>query len=217
MVNSFLAGQQKIHQAFWPSGLWGSYDETPYALDVDKAKALLAEAGHAGGGFKVTIDTLRDSPFPEIAQSLQQNLSKAGIDSQIILSEGKMLWPKYRARKHDLIVARWSPDYVDPHANADSFAHNPDNRDEAKLTGKLAWRTSWFDPEVNALTEAAAMEINLAERERLYHKLQRKVQELSPFSIMFQLNEQVASRKGVTGFVSGSNFDLVFYRTVTKQ
>ena len=216
MANSFLAGQYQIHQSFWPAGLWGALDEKPFKLDIDKAKALLAEAGHADGGFEVTIDTLNESPFREIAQSIQQSLSKVGIGSEIILSEGKTLWPKYRARKHDLIVARWSPDYVDPHSNADSFAHNPDNREEAKLTGKLAWRTSWSDPSINALTEKAANELDLGQREKLYMDLQRQVQEASPFSIMFQRSEQVAMLKNVKGFVSGSNFDLVFYRNVTK-
>ena len=141
MVNSFLAGEYKIHQAVWPSGLWGSYDETPFSLDIGKAKALLAEAGYPNG-FKIKIDTLTEAPFSEIAQSIQQSLAKAGIESQITLSEGKTLWPKYRARKHEIIVARWSPDYVDPHSNADAFAHNPDNRLEAKLTGVLAWRNA---------------------------------------------------------------------------
>ena len=216
MVNSFLAGQYQIHQAIWPAGLWASYDETPYKLDIEKAKALLAEAGHPGGGFKVSIDTLNESPFQEIAQSVQQSLSKVGIESEITLSEGKTLWPKYRARKHELIVARWSPDYVDPHSNADSFAHNPDNREEAKLTGKLAWRTAWEDAEITALTEKAARELDLGQREKLYHELQKQVQERSPFSIMFQRSEQVALRDNVKGFVSGSNFDLVFYRNVTK-
>ena len=46
--------------------------------------------------------------------------------------------------------------------------------------------------------------------------LQRQVQEASPFSIMFQRSEQVAMLKNIEGFVSGSNFDLVFYRNVTK-
>jgi peptide/nickel transport system substrate-binding protein len=41
-------------------------------------------------------------------------------------------------------------------------------------------------------------------------------QRVSPFAIMFQQNEQLARRKNVDGFVSGSNFDLVFYRNVTK-
>ena len=34
---------------------------------------------------------------------------------------------------------------------------------------------------------------------------------------MFQQTEQVVRRKNVQGFVSGSNFDLVFCRNVTKQ
>jgi len=216
MVNSFLKGQYRVHQAIWPAGLWASYDETPFSLDIDKAKALLAEAGYPNGGFKVTIDTLTESPFSEIAQSIQQGLSKVGIESDIVLSEGKTLWPKYRARKHEIIVARWSPDYIDPHSNADSFAHNPDNSLEAKLTGKLAWRTSWYDTEINALTEAAARELDLGKRKQMYLDLQRKVQAVSPFSIMFQHSEQVAMQKNVKGYVSGSNFDLVFYRNITK-
>ena len=216
MVNSFLAGQFKIHQAFWPSGLWASYDETPFSLDLDKARALLAEAGYPGGGFKIRIDTLTKSPYPEIAQSVQQSLSKIGVESQITLAEGKTLWPMYRARKHELIVAQWSPDYVDPHSNADAFAHNPDNRLEAGLTGKVAWRTSFFNPEINAMTEAGAAEIDPVKREQIYLKLQKRMQEIGPFTIMFQKSEQTALRRNVKGYVSGANFDLVFYRTITK-
>jgi peptide/nickel transport system substrate-binding protein len=216
MVNSFLTGQFKIHQAFWPSGLWASYDKTPFSLDLDKARTLLAEAGYPGGGFSIRIDTLTKSPYPEIAQSIQQSLSKIGVESEITLAEGKTLWPMYRARKHELIVAQWSPDYVDPHSNADAFAHNPDNRLEASLTGKVAWRTSFFNEEINGLTEAAAMEVDTAKREKLYATLQRRMQEIGPFTIMFQKSEQTALRANVKGYISGANFDLVFYRTVTK-
>ena len=216
MVNSFLAGQYKIHQAFWPSGLWASYDVTPFSLDLDKARALLAEGGYPGGGFSIRIDTLTKSPYPEIAQSIQQSLSKIGVESEITLAEGKTLWPMYRARKHEIIVAQWSPDYVDPHSNADAFAHNPDNRIEAGLTGKVAWRTSFFNPEINALTEAAAKEVDNTKREQLYATLQRRMQEIGPFTIMFQKSEQTALRANVKGYISGANFDLVFYRTVTK-
>ncbi len=215
MQDSFLAGQFVIHQAFWPAGLWGALEETPYSLDVAKGKELLAKAGH-GDGFSVRIDTLSNSPFMEIAQSVQSTLSKAGIKAEIVTSEGKTLWPMYRARKHELILARWSPDYVDPHSNADAFAHNPDNRLEAKLTGVLAWRNAWQDPAINELTVRARNELDVDTREQLYLELQRKMQQKGPFTVMFQQNEQVARRKNVKGFVSGSNFDLVFYRNVTK-
>jgi len=216
MEGSFLKGQANIHQSFWPSGLWASADDRLYGLNVDRAKALLAEAGH-GGGFEVTIDTLNSSPYMDIAQSLQQTLGQAGIEAEIIPQDGSALWPKYRARRHELILARWGPDYLDPHSNADSFAHNPDNRAEAKLTGKLAWRNAWADEAVNALTVTASQETDLERRRHLYAALQRLHQRVSPFAIMFQQNEVVARRDDVEGFVSGPSFDLVFYDTVTKQ
>ena len=106
MVGSFLAGQYKVHQAAWPGGLWGALEDTPFSLNVEKAKALLAEAGH-GDGFSIRIDTLNASPFPEVAQSIQATLAKAGIKSEIVTAEGKTLWPMYRARKHQLILARY--------------------------------------------------------------------------------------------------------------
>jgi peptide/nickel transport system substrate-binding protein len=215
MANSFLAGQFVIHQAFWPGGLWGALDDKPFKLDVAKAKSLLSEAGHSDG-FSLKIHTLTNSPFPEIAQAIQATLAQGGIKSEITTAEGKTLWPLYRARKHDIILARWSPDYVDPHSNADAFAHNPDNRLEAKLTGVLAWRNAWADDGSNMMAVKARNELDLGKREGLYLDLQRKLQHDSPYAIMFQQNEQVASRKSVQGFVSGSNFDLVFYRLVTK-
>ncbi len=216
MANSFLAGQFVVHQAFWPGGLWAALETIPYKQDVAKARSLLTAAGHADG-FEITIHTLTNSPFPEIAQAVQSDLAKGGIKVNIVTLEGKTLWPKYRAREHEIILARWSPDYVDPHSNADAFAHNPDNRLEAKLTGVLAWRNAWADDASNALAVKARNELDLDKRKQQYLELQEMLQKKGPFIIMFQQNEQVARRKTLQGFVSGSNFDLVFYRNVTKK
>lgn len=215
MADSFLRGQWVVHQSFWPSGLWASYDETPYTMNVEKAKAALEKAG-VGDGFEIRIDTLTASPFPEIAQAIQAGLAQAGIEAEIVTQEGKTLWPMYRARKHQLILARWSPDYVDPHSNADSFARNPDNSAEAKLTGVLAWRNAWQDEKSNEMVTEAATSLDLEKREQIYLDLQKMLQEKGPYVIMFQTNEQNVRRKNVEGFVSGPTFDLVFYRNVTK-
>jgi len=216
MANSFLAGQFVVHQAFWPAGLWASLDTIPYHQDVARAKTLLAEAGYPDG-FELTIHTLTNSPFPEIAQSVQANLAKGGIKANIVTLEGKTLWPKYRAREHEIIMARWSPDYVDPHSNADAFANNPDNRFEAKNTGYLSWRNAWADAASIDLAIRARNELDLAKRKQEYLELQAMLQKKGPYVIMFQQNEQVARRQNLQGFVSGSNFDLVFYRNVTKR
>lgn len=216
MADTFLRGQFIVHQTFWPTGLWASIaDEPVYHLDVDRARELLTEAGYPDG-FSLTIDSLNTSPYLEIAQSVQQTLGLAGIEAEIVPQDGSALWPKYRARRHELILARWSPDYVDPHSNADSFAHNPDNSEEAQLTGVLAWRNAWADEAITSLAVEARNEIDLDRRAELYAELQRVHRDTSPFIIMFQQNEQVVRQDDVQGFVSGPLFDLVFYRNVTK-
>jgi len=215
MADSFLSGQWVVHQTFWPKGLWASFEEAPYSLDIEKAKSLLADAGHSDG-ITVKIDTLTASPFPEIAQAVQATLAQAGIKSEIQTQEGKTLWPKYRARKHELILARWSPDYVDPHSNADAFTHNPDNREEAKLTGKLTWRNAFANEEMNELTDMARQSADPEERLQIYLQLQKMLMDDGPFVIMFQTNAQESRNKGLSGFVSGPTFDLVLYRNVTK-
>lgn len=215
MQNSFLKGQFQIHQSAWPNGLWGAYNEAPFAMNVEKAKALLAEAGYPDG-FEIRMDTLNSSPYPQIAQSVQATLAQAGITASITTAEGKTLWPMYRAQKHQLILAQWSPDYIDPHSNLDAFAHNPDNRPEAKLTGVLAWRNAWADDKMNAMVVAARNEADLGKRETLYHDIQRDLQSKSPYVVMFQQTEQSAVRKEVEGYVSGATFDLIFYRNITK-
>ncbi len=215
MSDSFLKGQFDVHQAAWPEGLWAAYNETPYELDVEKAKALLAEAGYPDG-FEITLDTLNESPYPEIAQSVQATLAQAGIRANIQTAEGKTLWPMYRARSHELILAQWSPDYVDPHSNLDAFARNPDNTAEANLTGVLAWRNAWADDEMNQMVTAATQEQDRAKREQMYLDIQKKLQEEGPYAILFQQVEQSVKRKDVQNFVSGPTFDLIFYRNVTK-
>ena len=149
VADSFLSGQFVVHQAFWPRGLWASYSATPYRLDLARAGALLAQEGH-GQGFAVRLATLTSPPFPAIARAVADTLAEIGIEVQVETTAGAELWPRYRARRHQLILAPWSPDYVDPHSNADAFARNPDNRPEANLTGVLAWRNAWADDEVNA-------------------------------------------------------------------
>ena len=137
-----LVSGRSVYRApgVWPRGLWAAHTETPYRRDVARAKALLAHTGH-GDGFALRIDTLTSPPFPAVARALRATFAEAGIDAQVVIWEGAELWPRYRAREHELILAPWSPDYVDPHSNADAFARNPDNRPEANLTCSGACRT----------------------------------------------------------------------------
>ncbi|MGH6718125.1 MAG: ABC transporter substrate-binding protein [Alphaproteobacteria bacterium] len=215
MVDTFLKGSFKVHQAFWPSGFFASYTETPYHLDVDKAKALLAEAGYPDG-FDLKFDCINLSPQQEICQNLQSTMAQAGIRVEILPGDSKQVITKYRARNHEMVSLYWSPDYMDPHSNADTFARNPDNSDEAQ-SKPLAWRNSWDIPELTAEANAAVLERDADKRAAMYIEMQKKIQDDGPFVIMFQSTEQAALRSNISGFVSGPTFDTVFYRNITKS
>jgi len=214
MADTFLKGNFIVHQSFWPSGFFASYDENPFYLDVEKAKALLAEAGYPDG-FEIQIDTMNTSPFPEIAQSIQQTLAQAGIKANIVQQDGNQLFPLYRGRQHQIVLIYWSPDYMDPHSNADSFTRNPDNSDEP-ASKPLAWRNSWVIPELTALSDAAVLEQDTEKRKAMYHDLQKQAQADGPFVFLFQPTTQVALRSNLQGYVHGPTFDVIYYRLVTK-
>jgi peptide/nickel transport system substrate-binding protein len=206
IADTILAGSATVHQSFLPQGFLGAIADQPYALDVERAKALLAEAG-LPEGFEVTMDTINTSPVIDIGQAIQATFAEAGVQLEILPADDKQTLTKYRARNHDIYIGRWGPDYQDPHTNADTFASNPDNRDEAKLTGKLAWRNAWEIPEMTAKTEAAVLERDAASRAQLYEEIQREHQETSPFVLMFQDIELVAERANVQGMIWGPSFD----------
>ncbi|MBL0715086.1 MAG: ABC transporter substrate-binding protein [Desulfosarcina sp.] len=211
---TILKGTMVPHQAFLPTGFLGALEDKPFKLDTAKAKKLLAEAGYSDG-LTLTMDTRNNFPTLDMAQAIQATFAQGGVKLEILPMDGKQALTKYRARNHDVYIGRWGPDYQDPHTNADTFAKNIDNSDQAKAK-PLAWRNAWDIPEMSKKTDAAAKEKDPQKRAQMYLEIQREHQATSPFIIMFQDIEVAAERSNVQGFVLGPSFDSNFYRGVTK-
>jgi peptide/nickel transport system substrate-binding protein len=216
MVNSFLKGQMKVHQSFLPEGFLGAIDDNPYKLDIDKAKALLKEAGYPDG-LDLTLWVRNDQQRLDMAQSIQATLGQAGIKITLKTGTGSEILGDFRARKQQLILESWGPDYPDPQTNASTFASNANNSDEAKLTGVLAWRTAWDAKETTPMVEAAVVEKDSDKRAKMYEDMQRKMQKEAPFAWMFQEVAQTAIRKNVDGFGAGGALSSAFYWPMTKE
>ncbi|GAB5467780.1 MAG: ABC transporter substrate-binding protein [Rhodospirillales bacterium] len=215
MAESFLKGNYIVHQAFLPKGFLGAIDDRPYKLDIEKAKALLKEAG--AEDLEIEIFVRNDQDRLEMAQSFQNTLAQAGVKASIRTGTGKEILGEYRSRNHDIYLGAWGPDYSDPHTNADTFAKNPDNSPEAQLTGILAWRNAYPATEETPITNAAVLERDTDKRRQMYEKVQRIHQANSPFAPMFQLIEQVASRNNVADFSAGGSIHSAFYWPVKKN
>ncbi|UJF17799.1 ABC transporter substrate-binding protein [Vibrio sp. SS-MA-C1-2] len=213
MTDSFLKDQFKVHQAFWPSGMPGALNENLYSLDVEKAKAILKEANQEG--LTLSMDYINGEPFNSMAQSIQATFAQAGIQLNLVPGTGNQVITKYRARTHESILLYWAPDFIDPHSNAKSFAYNADNNDSAYVS-TTTWRNGWQDTALNAKVEAALQESNRETRLAMYRDLQKEVMDNSPFSIMFQNQEQSALRNNVQGYEQGTNNHQIYYHNVSK-
>lgn len=212
---NIVEGTYKHHESFLPKGFLGAIDDKPYKFDPAKAKELLAKAGYPNG-FTVTMDVRSVNPITDIAQAIQSSWAQAGIKLELIPGDGKQTLTKYRARTHDIYIGQWGPDYLDPHTNAETFAINENNGEDAK-SKTLAWRNAWDIPEMTKVTQAAVLEADAAKRAATYGTLQREHQKVSPFVIMFQQVEVSAMRKGVSGWVIGPSSDTNFYAPIAKN
>jgi peptide/nickel transport system substrate-binding protein len=204
-----------VHQNFLPIGLLGASKDNPYKLDVPKARALLAKAG-VGSGFKVTIDMRTVQPVQGLTEAYQQTLKQAGIDLEILPGDGKQTLTKYRARQHDIYVGQWGADYWDPHTNADTFARNPNNADDAK-SKPLAWRNAWDIPELTRKSDAAALERDGKKRAKMYEEIQAEFRRTSPFVMLYQQTEVAAYRANLSGLKIGPTSDSTYMFAVAKK
>lgn len=198
LASTVMAGRGDLRQTFIPKGVFAGIDDQPFRKDPAKARRLLDSAGYTADE-PLELLTLSQSPFVEIAQSIQAGASEIGLDIRIRQMVGAQLWPIYRTRQHQLVLAAWSSGYPDPNAMAETFIVNPDNADDALLTGRPAWRNAWYAPELNRLALRAGAERSEVQRERLYLQLQKRFFEESPLIILFQSRERIAVRSNLRG------------------
>ncbi|MEO8244121.1 MAG: ABC transporter substrate-binding protein [bacterium] len=214
MADTIMKGVVIPHQSFLPKGYLGALDDLPYSLDIEKAKSLIAESGIKDP--HVTLSVRNAADRMDVAQSIQNTFGQAGITVDLEVGEGAEQLKQYRARQHDATLQTWGPDYPDPNTNSSTFAENPDNSDEAKNTGYLAWRNAYDPGALTAESQAAVLERDPAKRVEMYADLQKKSRETSPFIVIFQQARNTALRSNVKDFYTGGAVDAAAYWLVTK-
>ncbi|MBC7578745.1 MAG: ABC transporter substrate-binding protein [Tardiphaga sp.] len=185
--------------SFAQIGAVGALDESegqPFKLDLDKAKALLTEAGYADGfTAKLIFGTLQHSA--PLAQSVQQNAARVGVKLTLERMSNAQLFAKVRGRDYQSAMQAWQTSVPDAHGNASRLVYNPDSRPEAKLTQIPVWRTGFQSKELNEKVDVALLEPDVAKRNALYAELQRDAMAKGPFAIMFQMYNIAAIRNDV--------------------
>ena len=197
---TLLHNHSEVRQSPVPVGVFGALPKSfmPYKLDIERARKLLAEAGHPNG-FSADLVCLNSFPYADLAQHLQQNAEKAGVKLRITQMVGSQLFQRARARKYEIYMAGYGFNYPDANNIFLRHGYNPDPSDKAQDTLSVAWRSGW-DPgaKFNDMVRAAQVERDQPKRRAIYEELQRMHIATSPLIYLFQRLSVHALRKDVT-------------------
>ncbi|MCG6901983.1 MAG: ABC transporter substrate-binding protein [Rhodobacter sp.] len=189
------------HQRPINSGALGELDDEGFALDIEKAKSPLAEAG-CPDGFDTTLRMITNQEFLDSATAIQATLAQAGINAEIITGDGRQIYGAMRERTFELLVGRGGGQLPHPDSNLRAMVHNPDNSGEAKLTNYQGWRTSFFDENLNKMIEDALVETDAAKQLTMYQDIQRYMDDvvisIQPFSERVVTAANQADVDGIT-------------------
>jgi peptide/nickel transport system substrate-binding protein len=169
-----------------------------YSEDLDKARSLLAEAGHPNG-FDTEINISDSLPrWAPIAQLLQENFAKVGINARIQSQTLSALSEKLFARSMPLSIGGGIPWLADPWYALFLWCHS----------GGYGNFDSYNNPEVDKLIEKLRFTPE-PERTVLAGKIQRVVINDAPRLYLGQPMEAVVLRDDVTGYLfTGEDSDF---------
>jgi peptide/nickel transport system substrate-binding protein len=166
---AYFGELQATQTRYLPDIFWFNQEaESFYSFDLDKAKALLAEAG-LGDGFELSISIAPDVILgsKEMAQVWQQDLAQLGIDATIEEKEQALFFDDYFAGNFQAIAYTLGDGTIDP---AIYLANNSPLRTENNTCGI---ETQDFFEEYAQLIADGSSTIDRDARKQTYDRLQQ--------------------------------------------
>lgn len=155
---------------------FGFNDALPaYAHDPARARALLAEAGHANG-IDITLDSI--AADRETAEVLAQMLTGAGIRARVQVWEGAVLTPIWRdnaRNERQALLTGWGSGALDPTGIMEPTLKS---RDRGNTAG-------YANAEVDRLITAAGSEPDTEKRAALWREAQAIISREAPWVFLW--------------------------------
>src|SRR6185295_10298112 len=163
-----------------------------YSYDVEKAKALLKEAGVAEGTEVTSIGLAGSADETAILSTIQQMWSAVGVKLNIEQLDNATRTARYRAGEFQMRVSLWTDDIADPSEITSYFAYFPNIE---------SLHSGYQDKTIDSLFEASQKESDKAKRADQYKQIQDIYMKAAPILFLYQSPYPVALRKNVKGFV----------------
>ncbi|MGL5956005.1 MAG: ABC transporter substrate-binding protein, partial [Brevinema sp.] len=193
IINSVFFGSGTLASSIIYETVVGHYDGlTPRKRDVEKAKALMKEAG-VPEGTKVGIWTT-EGTRQKMMEIVQANLKEIGLDASIEVYEWSRLLDGTGKGEHDTFVFGWTTVTGDADYGIYNLVHT-------SAFGGAGNRSFYSNPRVDQLLDQARSSLNPAERNEMYKEIQIILDQEQPFFPLFYKQTNVGASKNIKGFI----------------
>jgi peptide/nickel transport system substrate-binding protein len=194
IIKGLLRGGAEQPPGQIPIGILGVDRGMARKRDVARAKQLLAQAGFPDG-FSIKLNywtrPLQGVPNEPLAAKIQADLAQIGVKVTLEPKEFSVLVPEYRSGKVAMIVAEWTPDFLDPDPWADAFY---------RKGGPATKRVAYDNPKVNDLIATAKKEVDPKQRGAIYQEIQKIALEDVPYVPLVQPKVYVGLNPAIKGY-----------------
>lgn len=164
------------------------------AVDLAKAKTLLAQAGFPNGFTTNIITVSGDAAGQAEAVVIKSDLAKIGITVNIESYELVTAYDKEGTGNYGIGERYWTNDIIDPDEVV-TFGVVPD-------AGSNSFDTYWNDPAAAKLANDARSETDGSKRQQMYGQIQQIVNEQTPYLPLQYPPFRYAQGKWVNGFAA---------------
>jgi ABC-type transport system substrate-binding protein len=163
-----------------------------YKRDLQKAKALLAEAGHSAG-FDLELLTYNGLQIYTVtAQIVQANLKEIGINVKIKLSEWAAVVENKNKGTYDFLI--YGVTIKSPDPDVYSYYFGSESTYWAKPIG-------FKDAEIEDLLQKGRATTDMAARAKIYRQLEQRILELTPWVHVNWRANSHAYKDNVKGYI----------------
>ena len=187
----FLGAGEAANSIIGPN-VWGYYDVEKYTQDIEKAKALLTEAGYPDG-FKAKI-WVNDNPVRrDIAVILQDQLKQIGIDLAIETVEWGAFLDGTARGDHEMFLLGWGTVTRDPDYGMYELI-------STATMGAAGNRSFYSNPTVDKLLEEGRTELDPEKRKAIYKEIQEIIRKDIPMYMIIYPLQNVVTQKNIKNF-----------------
>lgn len=176
--------------SFEPKAFQTAYDGLPaFSLNLEKAKALVSEAGATGASATILVGTPHEQEEGVIIQAAAKSI---GLDIKLQSIPYDQLLAKIADPAHDYdgFILEWSSDYPDPGGTL--F--------QCFIASKLTDYTAYDNPTVTTALQQSAVESNPTKRASLFNAAQQQIVQDQSWIVLFSPSTTMPISKRLGGY-----------------